>query len=172
MCFSLLGIVQLAVGAASSMMNYMGQQAAYKAQVAQYNANAKAARVATVNKYASQQDRLLQEKKAAATKKAEVGREALIARSKARVASGEAGVSGLSTDALLNDFYGQEGRYDASVDSNYAMTESYLRGEMVAAQDQGIARITSVPYPTKPSFLSVIPGFLNTGLKVYSSAQA
>jgi hypothetical protein len=167
MCVALISVV---AAVASSLVGYAGQMANYKAQQQYYEQNAKAARVATVNRYASIQNRQLQEHDAAAQQVQQSKLEAMKARSTARTAAGEAGVTGLSVEALLQDLSAQEGRYEASVAQNYQMNQQYLRGEMEATQDQGIARINSVPYPTKPSFGAALIGAFGSGIQAYAQA--
>jgi hypothetical protein len=168
MCVALISVV---AAVASSLVGYAGQMANYKAQKQYYEENSKAAQVAATNRYASIQNRMLQERDASAQKLGESSLEGLKARSTARAAAADAGVSGLSVDALLQDLSAQEGRYEASVATNYQMNQQYLRGEMEATQDNAIARINSVPYPTKPSFGAALVGAFSSGLSAYVQAS-
>lgn len=148
-----MAIASFAIGAAQTVVGFMGEQAAADAQNQYYAENAKAARQATVNQYAHQQNRIIQERRAASQEKQNATVDALKARATAKTAAGEAGVSGLSVDALVQDFYAQEGRYSNSIDNNFQMTSDYLRSEMESTQAQGQSRINSVRRATPPSFL-------------------
>lgn len=168
MCTPMLAL-GLAVSAVQGVMQYQGQMAEYNAAQAHRQANTEAAQRAAVNTYASQQLRIAQEGEAAAQQKQDVALEAQRAMATARAAAGESGVSGLSVDALIRDLSSQQGRYDASVDANYQMTSSYLRSEMDATQDQAVARINSVPVPTKPSFGSSLVNIFSSGINSYAT---
>lgn len=145
-----LGQGAASIAANNSKMQAQAQQ--YKAAKERKLQNDRAARLAAVRRYATTQNRINQEREAAVQKKREVDQEALAARSKARASAADSGVSGLSVDALIQDFNMQEADYDRSVDENFSMTEEYLRGEMDAQQDQAVARMNSVPDPVKPDF--------------------
>jgi hypothetical protein len=61
-------------------------------------------------------------------------------------------VTGLSVDALVNDYYGREGRRLDSIDQNYEMDRDYLRADMDNTQSTAQQRINSVQRATPPSF--------------------
>jgi hypothetical protein len=151
-----LPLIGLAAGIGSSVMGFMGQQQAADNQNAYYTANAKAANQAAVNSYAYQQNALVQKSNAALQQKQQTSVEALKARSAARVSSGEAGVTGLSVDAIIGDYYGQEGRRMDSIDQNYEMDRDYLRAEMESTQAQTTSRINSVQRVEGPSPLGLL----------------
>ena len=122
MCLALIGTVL------SAVVGYMGQQQQYEAQKQQYQNNREASNKAAVNTYTSQQNRALQERKAASQETQNLNIEAMRGRSTAEVAAGEAGVTGLSVDALINDYYGQQGRYERTLSNNYQMNADYQIG--------------------------------------------
>lgn len=171
MCVGAVGMAigQFVISAASSVMAYQQQATQAEAQNEYYENNRREANQAAVNTYASQQNRALQEQKAASQQKQEVAVEGLKARSTAEVAAGESGVSGLSVDALVGDFYGQQGRYERTLDNNYAMQSDYLRGEMDATQSQAQGRINSVQQAQKPSFAGAAIRILGAGLDAFGS---
>lgn len=156
--------LSFAVGAAQAVVSFAGQQQAANAQNAYYEANAKAAQQAAVNSYAAEQNKIIQERKAASQDETETRIAALTARGTARNAAGEAGVSGLSVDALINDYYGREGRRVESIDSNYAMNRDYLRAEMDSTQAQATSRINSVQRATPPSFADAALRIVSAGV--------
>jgi len=164
-----LALLGFAASAVSGVMQYQGAKADYAAAKAHKQTNDRAAQQAAVDRYASQQLRIMQEEEAATQKKQEAKVDAMKARSTARVAAGEAGVTGLSVDALLQDLSAQEGRYDASVDNNFRITEGYLRGEMTATRHEAFARMNAVPTPTKPSFGATLVNIFSQGVKAYGS---
>lgn len=110
--------ISIGLGIASGAMQYQGQRQAAKTQ-------------ATMQRRASEMEgkRHLAEVSAMRTKerfqqieasqKLQANqRRAREVRATARVASGEAGVSGLSIDAIINDYTRKEGRYNFSVEQN------------------------------------------------------
>src|SRR5262249_22943099 len=94
--------------------------------------------------YRQLQARQQQEADAAAHKLGVAAREGAEARSTALVAAGEAGVSGLSVNALLNDFMAQETRQREAIRSNLAGSTDQLRSEMEGVQAQAAGRIASI----------------------------
>jgi ABC-type uncharacterized transport system YnjBCD substrate-binding protein len=169
MCVAILSV---AVSALSSVAGFMQQQQQYEAQQQQYENNRISANKAAVNKYASQQNRALQERAAASQEAQKLQTDAMSSRATAEVAAGESGVSGLSVDALIQDFYGQEGRYERTLSNNYQMSADYLRSEMDVTQSQAEGRINSVEQPIKPSFAGAAIRILGAGLNAFSQSRA
>ncbi|WP_143750582.1 hypothetical protein [Mesorhizobium sp. WSM4312] len=166
-----MAVAQFAMSAASTAVGFMGQQQQYEAQQQYYKNNRDAANKAAVNTYATNQNRALQERKAASQQQQDLNTEALKGRGTAEVAAGEAGVTGLSVDALIADYYGQQGRYERTLDNNYQMNADYLRGEMDSTQAQAEGRINSVQQGQKPSFADAAIRILGGGLDAYGGYQ-
>lgn len=148
-----LAVATFAVGAASGLSDHYGQvaNAEYMNQLSDLNTrNAQAALVA---QYGHTQNRIEQERSAVVHDKFENQIEAMQARGTAVTSAGEAGVGGLSVEALLRDYYRREGRYNLSVDSNFQMTRSYLQAEMDSQRAQAQNQINAMPKVAKPSFL-------------------
>jgi hypothetical protein len=148
-----MAVAQFALGAASAVTGYMGQQAQYTQQQQIYENNRAAANKAATETYASTQNRILQERAAASNEAQKLNVDAAKGRATAAVAAGEAGVAGLSVDALIADYYGQQGRYERTLSNNLQMQENYLVGEMDATRAQAESRTNSVDQGTPPSFL-------------------
>ena len=68
--------------------------------------------------------------------------------SKARTASGESGVSGLSVDALMSDILRQNLFDDTKADSNLLATKAQIKQEKEGAKSRRQSRINEVPYPS------------------------
>lgn len=155
MCVTAVGmaVAQFAMSAVSSVAGFMGQQQQYEAQQQQYKNNRIEANRAAVDNYASTQNRMLQDQKAASQELQQLNVDALKGRATAETAAGEAGVTGLSVDALVADYYGQEGRFERTLDNNLQMNADYLQGEMTATSHQTAGRINSVSQGQKPSFM-------------------
>ncbi|MER8505694.1 hypothetical protein NKH91_06120 [Mesorhizobium sp. M0894] len=173
MCIGAVGlaVAQFALSAASTVAGFVGQQQQYEAQQQYYRNNREAANKAAVNTYAANQNRALQERKAASQEQQNLNVEAMRGRATAEVAAGEAGVTGLSVNALIADYYGQQGRYERTLDNNYQMQADYLRGEMDATQAQAEGRINSVQQGQRPSFADAAIRIMGGGLDAYGGYQ-
>ena len=149
----MLGILQFAVSAMGAVAQYQQQQQAAEQQNAYYLANAQAANRAAMAAYANQQTEM--NLKLQAADQDVIGRriEGLKARGVARNAAGEAGVTGLSVDALVNDFYGAEGRAVDAVNTNFEIERQNILAQMDATYRQTEARINQVQRATPPSFM-------------------
>ena len=171
MCVGAVGmaVAQFALGAVSSVAGFMGQQAQYKQQQQIYENNRQEANKAAVDNYASTQNRILQEQAAASNEAQKLNIDAAKGRATASVASGEAGVTGLSVDALIADYYGQQGRYERTLSNNMQMQHDYLVGEMDATRAQATSRIQSVDQGTKPSFLDAAIRIGSSALDSFST---
>lgn len=110
--------ISIGLGVASGAMQYRGQKQAAKTQaIMQRRASEQEAKrhLAQVSSMRTEQ----RFQKIAASQKLQANqRKAQQARATARVASGEAGVSGLSIDAIMNDYTRKEGQYNFSVEQN------------------------------------------------------
>jgi hypothetical protein len=136
----------------SAVVGYAAQQKAADDQNAYYAANAKAAQMAAVNQYANEQNAIIQKRNAASQNVEETHVAAMRARGTAWAAAGEAGVTGLSVDSLIDDYYGREGRRVDSIDQNYEMDRDYMRAQMESTRAQAEQRINSVRQASEPSF--------------------
>lgn len=170
MCVGAVGlaVAQFAMSAASSVMGFQAQKQEYETQQQVYENNRIAANKAAVNTMASTQNRILQEQAAASDEAQKLNIESAKGRATAAVVAGEAGVAGLSVDALIADYYGQQGRFERTLDNNLQMQTSYLRGEMDAATAQAEGRINSVDQGTPPSFADAALRVLGGGLEAFT----
>lgn len=154
-----LALAGLGISAVSTGVSFVGQQQAANAQQdyndyleEQTRLNAEAAYNDTVR----QENAALVETRAAQSQELqEAGIEAAKARATARVAAGEAGVAGLSVDALINDFYRSEARYRDAVRQQGEFDTRARDERLRAADSQRQSRINSArrPDPQRPSFL-------------------
>lgn len=87
------------------------------------------------------------------------------ASSKARVAAGESGISGLSVDALLGDISMKENRFDSSVTTNYERAEGAIRNQRENVYANAASTINGLQEPAAPDYLGAglkIAGAYNT----------
>lgn len=165
----------LVTGIMSAVMGFAQQQQAADEQNEYYAQNAKAAQQAAVNQYANQQNAIIQKRNAASQQDTETHIAALQARGTAQNAAGESGVTGLSVDALVNDYYGRESRRVDSIDQNYEMDRDYLRANMESTRAQAEQRINSVKQAASPSFADAairIATSIGGTMKSFTSANS
>lgn len=150
-------------------MSYVQGQQMAKAQEAayqqQYQQNAKSAQKAAVQNYAAIDQRIVQEQQAASTEVEQSVIEARKAAATTRVAAGEAGISGLSVDALLGDIYGASARHADNVNQQTEWTVQQLQREKEGIASNTQDRINSVSAP-----IIQRPNFLDLGLRIGSAA--
>jgi hypothetical protein len=152
-----------ALGILSAGLSIMGAAAEYEAaneaadrQNQYYLQNARAAQQAAVNSYMYQNTRLRQEREASGQTLFEDSIAALKKRGTAYTSAGEAGISGLSVDALIGDIFAQEGRQHMATLSQWEMNREKVLSEMEGTRANAEARINSVQranYPSSASFM-------------------
>ncbi|HWJ86588.1 MAG TPA: hypothetical protein VNS12_00780 [Pelagibacterium sp.] len=168
MCEPLM-MVSLAIGAAQSVVQYAGEVQAYNEHEQCRLDNRRRAEEDTRQQYNANLTRVLQEQDAMGAEKAAVSRDARAARARATVAAGESGVSGLSVDALLRDFYGQEGAYTDRLDEQVEWTTRQLQYEQQGIRAAGEGKANAVPKGTKPSFFAAGLRIAGAGLDSVNS---
>lgn len=161
-------MVAAALGTAQTVTGYMGERQAAATQNAMVRENQKAANANLVREYADVQTRQIQEEDAAAIQKQDISREARAARATTMAAAGEAGVSGLSVDALLADVYGKEATAKDRISQNSGFTTSNLTREMDGLKAKAQDRINSMPWATGPSPLAAALKIGGVGLDSYN----
>jgi len=172
MCGPALAILGAVVSLAQGVAGYASASQQADAQNQYYMENARAAQAATVNSYANLQIRQMQEREAADQKAQENAVAALEKRSTAQVSSGEAGVTGLSVDALVGNLFQQEGRNWMSINTNLQMTDQNLRTEMDNVKAQGQGRINSVQRAQSPSPFPFLLQGLSGALEAFRGPSA
>lgn len=140
----ILAIAQAAVGFASASQQASEQNAAY-------DANRKAAIAAANDRYAADNYKVLQEREKTSQELFQKQTEALKARSTAAVSAGEAGVNGLSVDALETDFLAQQGRQAQALQTNFDNQKFDIEVDMENTYHNTVSRINSVRRAAKPS---------------------
>jgi hypothetical protein len=172
MCSPSLAIagISAGIGAVSTGMQFAGarQQAKQQAEL-QRQSIAFAQRKAAMQVTTAQLERQ-QQVEAVAQEKGKVAARGEAARSRAVVAAGEAGVSGLSIQALMDDYIRQQAGQIAALTSQdklYAMRHGLNLQQLAMASEQEI-RGLSKPIE-KPSALRAGLGILQSGLGAYGT---
>ena len=161
--------IQLAIGAASTVVGFMGQQQQYEAQKAMWKQNVLNVGKAAQDQYAHTQNRWIQERNAASLEKTNSNIDAMEGRATAAAAAAEGGVAGNSVNQFLASFYGKQGRYNDTIDQNYQMNRDYLWASMDQTRNQAQSQINSMPRPQKPSFLDAAIRIAGSGLEAATS---
>ncbi|MGR9319159.1 virion core protein, T7 gp14 family [Rhizobium leguminosarum] len=152
MCADPLTAIGLTIGAATQAVQYRSDVAAAEEQNKLYRQNAARANQSARDQLFQTQQRMLQEQEKAGAEKADNLRDARKAKATANVAAGEAGVSGVSVDALLAEFDGRAAQANDRIDQNTDWTLSQLNNEMKGIRSSAEDRINSVQRAAKPSF--------------------
>ncbi len=170
MCLpAVMAAATFAISAASAVVGYQQQSINAKNQTLQSYLNKEQARKAFEDKNTDLTERQSQELEAAAAQKFDVALDAKKAQATARAAAGEAGVSGLSVDALLRDFAGREARHNDRIDQQTDWTITQLQQEKKGLVSQFKDRVAAVPVGQKPSWVDAGLRIASAGLDSYST---
>ena len=150
----------------------MGQSQQAKAQ-AKVQANASAAeRQRYLQEVSSMRIQQGQEQVAAAQRIQESTRKAREARSTARVSAGEAGVAGLSVDALINDLTREEASYNFATQQQTQMNDVNRTMQLDQAGLGFTNNMLRINRPIEqPDYLGAALGGAQTGLSTYSTLK-
>jgi hypothetical protein len=168
-----LAATSAAIGTASAGMQFAGQRQQAKQQAA-YQAQSIAA--AQKKKQLQETSALLerqQQMKAVAQEKGKVAERGKAATATARVSAGEAGVSGLSVQALMDDYIRQQAGQIAALTSQdklYALRHGLNLEQLGLSSEQEILGL-SRPID-KPSVLGLGLNVLSSGLSAYGTYQS
>lgn len=146
-----LPLLSMGLGIAQAGAGYSAAVQQANAQNAMWQQNFNAAIKAQENQYASINAQLSNEKTAASAELFNKRVEGLRATATARVAGGESGVTGLSTEALMGDYMARLGRQEEVVGINYLIKRDNAEERLDAANDQAQSRINSVQRAGKVS---------------------
>jgi len=165
-------LTALALGAASAGSQVVGQRQMAKTQ-AKVQANASAAeRQRYLQEVSSMRVQQGQEEVAAAQRVNESARKAREARATARVSAGEAGVAGLSVDALINDLTKQEAEFNFATQQQLQMNDV---GRSMQLENAGLSftnNMLRINRPIeKPNYLGATISGAQTGLSTYSTLK-
>ena len=160
------------MGLASTALQIRGQQMQAKIQ-RRVQANAsKVERQRYLNEVSSLRTQQAQEQVAAAQKLQANKTKAREARATARVSAGEAGVAGLSVDALMNDLTRKEAMYNNSVNTQGQMLD--VRREL-SLRDAGLGFTNNMLRINRPieevNYAGALVSGAQTGLSTYGTLK-
>lgn len=151
-----LAIAVIGLAATGYQMNEQSQnvRASNRAGAQMAAAQTESANQSARDAYSATGIRMQQEAAAAEATKFESNKRGAQARATAKVASGEAGVAGLSVDALMADFNRQEATYRFTTDTNLAFSEEQSRRDMEGIRSGAANRGTTFRPEPVPSYLA------------------
>jgi hypothetical protein len=167
MAMPLIGAA-LSIGQAAAGYGAASKQASE--QNAYYEQNRLNAVAAANDRYAALAKNTIDEKMSSSQQLIQKRIEALKARSKAAVAAGEGGVTGLSVEAMLGDYEAQEGRQLEAIHTNFDLKKQRNVDDANNAYHNTINRINSVRQASKPSALPFILQGLGGAMGAFSKA--
>jgi hypothetical protein len=161
-----------AVGVASAGLSIHGQRQAAKTQ-AKVQANAsKAERQRYLHEVSSMRIQQGQEQVAAAQRLQESTKKAREARATARVSAGEAGVAGLSVDALINDLTRKEAEYNFNTQKQLQMSDVNRTMQLEQAGLGFTNNMLRINKPIEqPNYLGAALSGAQTGLSTHSALK-
>lgn len=151
MCIAAAPMIGAVLSIAQAGAGFAAASKQAREQNEYYERNRQASLAAMRDRYASIGNNTLQQREAASQELFEKQREALLARSKAYAAAAEGGVTGLSVNALFNDYKAQEARRAASIITNYRIKKQANEDEGISTYHNTISRINSVRQASAPS---------------------
>lgn len=155
---STLMMMSLALTGVSSISSFMGQQEDAKNQQAAIDNNYQAQLADLAARQSELDGTALEEK-------SDVAREALVRKGQLRVATGEAGVSGLVVDSLLNDVQTQAGRSVSRIEENRVRASSQNDRSKQSAHSSAQSQTNAA---RGPSAASLIGDLGSAGLQIHS----
>lgn len=144
-------LTMLTIG--QGVVGYFNAEAQAEATEARYQQNRQNAAVARDLKIQGLNARMIQESEIAAEKKLALSVEALKKRERAKVAAGEAGISGSSVDNLVSEYDKQKLRGFTAINANVENLEKQIQLQKQGASAEALNRINSLPRGVKPNLL-------------------
>ena len=160
----------LLLGGAQAGMSIVGQRQQAKAQGrAQRNASI-AEQQRYLQEVSASRLKERQEKVSAAQRIQQSSIKAREARATARVSAGEAGVAGLSVDALINDMTRKEAQYNFSVQQQMQFADMSRGMGLSDSANRSRMNLLSINKPIQqPNYLGAILSGAQTGLGAYDA---
>lgn len=164
--------ISIGLAVAQTGATIMGQRQMASAQErAQANAS-KAERQRYLHEVSSMRIQQGQEQVAAAQRLQESTKKAREARATARVSAGEAGVAGLSVDALINDLTRKEAEYNFNTQKQLQMSDVNRTMQLEQAGLGFTNNMLRINKPIEqPNYLGAALSGAQTGLSTYSALK-
>ena len=162
-------MIAIGMGTASTAASIIGQQQQAKTQAKVQKNASEAERQRYLQEVSSMRIQQGQEEVAAAQRVNESARKAREARATARVSAGEAGVAGLSVDALINDLTREEANYRFATNQQLQMNDVNRTMQLNQAGVGFTNNMLRINKPiAQPDYLGSALSGAQTGLSTYS----
>lgn len=163
MCTPAVAYAVLALSTAGSFAN---ARAGQRYQEDTFARNKEAADANALRQYAAIQERQMQEQARASEAVSRSAKEARAALGTARVAAAEAGVAGLSVEALMGDFERTELEYRRTVVRNQEFLDRQFKNQLESVRYGQEAQILqSLPGPT-PNYFGILLNSIGSALQI------
>lgn len=159
-----MSLIGFALSAASGVAEMAAQQQAADNQNALYEQNKMNATMAFQNKQVDMNNRISQEREAAAGQNFDNHLAAQKALATNAVAAGESGVAGNTIDALMGDIMGQASRQEDRINTNKDWTVAQLQNQKKGQSYEALDRINSVKRADPPNFAGSMLKIVGGGL--------
>jgi hypothetical protein len=156
---------------ASGVAEYQQGVAKAQSDQARFDRNRLAANDARDLKVQTLNQRATQEAEAASEEKLALGIKALESGGAAKVATGEAGVSGSTIDLLLQDYTAQKLRGVTTINRNLENVEKQIELEKRGASAEALNRTNSLQQGVMPNFLAAAVGTAANATAAYQSTK-
>jgi len=170
-------LATLAISAATSVASVVGQQNQAEATAASQNRyNRQMEQNALVARNANLANLEVERNTALEDTREQINQNSIAARratATTRVSAGEAGVSGLSVDALLRDLSGQAGFDNATATENYLRRDANINSRRENAQNEATSTVNSIRQPViqAPDYLGAALRIGQAGITAYGQYQ-
>jgi hypothetical protein len=158
-----IALATLAITAGSAGASFVGQRQQARAQRRYQSQAMEAERQRAIQEQQSIRMRQAQEQEATNRELGDVALKAREARARATTSAGEAGVAGMSVDALIDDYTRQEAAYRVGVGRQQEMRDLQTGLALTDAGFRSANRLIDINRPVNE------PGFLQGALSVASA---
>ena len=169
MCLPILPVISAGLGIASTVMQIRGQRQQAEAQEQSQRNATIAEQQRHLSEMSASRLRERQEMVSAAQRIQQSTTKAREARATARVSAGEAGVTGLSVDSLINDMTRKEAEFSFSVQQQMQMGSVNRKLAFEDGSNQTRMNILGINRPiNQPDYFGAMLSGAQTGMSAYS----
>lgn len=160
-----LALTSLALGATSAGTSFAAQSAQAKAQKSQQERLSELEKQRYLTEASQVRQKQALEAEASALEQSKIQKEGRRQQATARTAAGEAGVTGLSVDTLLNEYAAQEASLRSQANRQQQLNERYTEQSLEASRLGSQMNLARINEPiSRPSALTLALGIGSAGL--------
>jgi len=160
-----LALTSLALGATSAGTSFAAQSAQAKAQKSQQEQLSELEKQRYLTEASQVRQKQALEAEASALEQSKIQKEGRRQQATARTAAGEAGVTGLSVDTLLNEYAAQEASLRSQANRQQQLNERYTEQSLEASRLGSQFNLARINEPiSRPNALTLALGIGSAGL--------